>query len=103
MFKINEFCPLCFHIIHVLSIRPNPVRAVLRRPLAGPRPGQVFRPNANFPHFDRIFLYIPCLARVILVPMSFGPVTFNGQDPPLFMMLLLLELPSILLPGIWSF
>ncbi|MFS7909164.1 hypothetical protein Hanom_Chr01g00091541 [Helianthus anomalus] len=26
MFKIDEFCPLCFHIIHVLSFRPNSVR-----------------------------------------------------------------------------
>ncbi|MFS8023227.1 hypothetical protein Hanom_Chr16g01449031 [Helianthus anomalus] len=25
MLKIDEFCPLCFHIIHVLSFRPNPV------------------------------------------------------------------------------
>ncbi|MFS7931575.1 hypothetical protein Hanom_Chr04g00357581 [Helianthus anomalus] len=25
MFKIDEFCPLCFHIIHVLSFRPNPI------------------------------------------------------------------------------
>ncbi|MFS8013677.1 hypothetical protein Hanom_Chr14g01335891 [Helianthus anomalus] len=25
MFKVDEFCPLCFHIIHVLSFRPNPV------------------------------------------------------------------------------
>ncbi|MFS8029747.1 hypothetical protein Hanom_Chr17g01525911 [Helianthus anomalus] len=25
MFKIDEFCRLCFHIIHVLSFRPNPV------------------------------------------------------------------------------
>ncbi|KAF5800154.1 hypothetical protein HanXRQr2_Chr07g0312761 [Helianthus annuus] len=25
MFKIDEFCPLCFHIIHVLSFKPNPV------------------------------------------------------------------------------
>ncbi|MFS7994277.1 hypothetical protein Hanom_Chr12g01103961 [Helianthus anomalus] len=26
MFKIDEFCPLCFQIIHVLSFSPNPVR-----------------------------------------------------------------------------
>ncbi|MFS7903551.1 hypothetical protein Hanom_Chr01g00025371 [Helianthus anomalus] len=23
--QIDDFCPLCFHIIHVLSFRPNPV------------------------------------------------------------------------------
>ncbi|MFS8004668.1 hypothetical protein Hanom_Chr13g01228541 [Helianthus anomalus] len=26
MFKIDEFCILCFQIIHVLSFSPNPVR-----------------------------------------------------------------------------
>ncbi|MFS7997282.1 hypothetical protein Hanom_Chr12g01139881 [Helianthus anomalus] len=25
MLKIDEFCTLCFQIIHVLSFRPNPV------------------------------------------------------------------------------
>ncbi|MFS8035224.1 hypothetical protein Hanom_Chr17g01590541 [Helianthus anomalus] len=25
MFKIDEFCHLCFHFIHVLSFRPNSV------------------------------------------------------------------------------
>ncbi|MFS7945082.1 hypothetical protein Hanom_Chr06g00519801 [Helianthus anomalus] len=58
----------------------------LEGPWQGHGPGKFFCRSANFPHFDRIFYiyYVwPELARVFLVPVSFGPGTFNGQDPPL--------------------
>ncbi|KAJ0556880.1 hypothetical protein HanIR_Chr07g0318801 [Helianthus annuus] len=55
----------------------------------GHGPGKFFGRNANFPHFDRNFLHILCLARAcpnfFLVPVSFGSGTFNGQDPSLFL------------------
>ncbi|MFS7956048.1 hypothetical protein Hanom_Chr07g00649961 [Helianthus anomalus] len=53
----------------------------------GHDPDNFFGRSSNFPHFDRNFLYILCLARAcpgfFLVPVSFGPGRFNGQDPPL--------------------
>ncbi|MFS7940859.1 hypothetical protein Hanom_Chr05g00469251 [Helianthus anomalus] len=58
---------------------------VLRRALLhwqGHGPGKFFGRSANFPHFDRIFLYI-YYVWLFLVPLSFDPGTFNGQDPPL--------------------
>ncbi|MFS7941099.1 hypothetical protein Hanom_Chr05g00472151 [Helianthus anomalus] len=60
----------------------------LEGPWQGHGPGKFFGRSANFPHFNRKFLYILCLARAcpgFLVHVSFSPGTFNGQDPPLYM------------------
>ncbi|MFS7929885.1 putative transcription factor Nin-like family [Helianthus anomalus] len=60
------------------------------KPWQGNSPGKFFGRSANFPHFDRNFVYILCSAMasfstvvLILVSVSFGPGRFNGQDPPL--------------------
>ncbi|MFS7929654.1 hypothetical protein Hanom_Chr04g00335101 [Helianthus anomalus] len=42
----------------------------------GHGPGKFLGRSANFSHFDRNFLYI-------LVSVSFGPGTFNEEDPSL--------------------
>ncbi|MFS7971367.1 hypothetical protein Hanom_Chr09g00831891 [Helianthus anomalus] len=53
----------------------------------GHGPGKFSGRSAKFSHFDRKFSYILCLARAcpgfFLVHVSFGPGTFNWQDPPL--------------------
>ncbi|MFS7980938.1 hypothetical protein Hanom_Chr10g00945031 [Helianthus anomalus] len=52
----------------------------------GHGPGKFFSRSANFPHSIEIFyIYFvwPGLAQVFLVSVSFGPGTFNGQNPPL--------------------
>ncbi|KAJ0925530.1 hypothetical protein HanRHA438_Chr04g0160731 [Helianthus annuus] len=64
---------------------------ILVDPWQGHGPGKFFGRSANFPHFDRNFVYILCSALasfsavvLILVSVSFGPGRFNGQDPPLY-------------------
>ncbi|MFS8011758.1 hypothetical protein Hanom_Chr14g01312861 [Helianthus anomalus] len=63
---------------------------ILVEPWQGHGPGKFFVRSANFPHFDRNFVYILCSALasfsavvLILVSVSFGPGRFNRQDPPL--------------------
>ncbi|MFS8007259.1 hypothetical protein Hanom_Chr14g01258921 [Helianthus anomalus] len=63
---------------------------ILEEPWQGHGPGNFFGRSANFPHFNRNFVYILCSARasfsavvLILVHVSFGPDRFNWQDPPL--------------------
>ncbi|MFS7889001.1 hypothetical protein Hanom_Chr00s000003g01601621 [Helianthus anomalus] len=48
----------------------------------GHGPGKFFGRNANFPHFDRNFYIYYIRPGHFLVSVSFGPRTFNGQDPP---------------------
>ncbi|MFS7985409.1 hypothetical protein Hanom_Chr11g00998031 [Helianthus anomalus] len=45
----------------------------LEGPWQGHDPGKFFRRSANFPHFDRNFLYILCLARAFFSARVFRP------------------------------
>ncbi|MFS7914391.1 hypothetical protein Hanom_Chr02g00152801 [Helianthus anomalus] len=70
---------------------------ILMEPWQGHGPGKFFGRSANFPHFDRNFVYILCSALanfsavvLILVSLSFGPGRFNGQDPPLAQMMMMM-------------